>query len=314
MRSFVVRRLASMCVVLFVVALVTFLIMLLAPGDPAILILGDQADKESVERLHRELGLDKPAVTRFAIWSVNLLKGDLGRSIFHGESVLRMVIGAIEPSLLLSILGTSLALLIGVPLGVLAGVRRGTITDRLVMIGSVLGMSMPSFWLSLLLILLFSVVLRWTPVSGYVWLSDNPFETLRSLILPAISVALVQAAWLARVTRSAILEVLDQDYVRTARAKGVAESRVIFRHALSNALLPVVTVLGLVFMGLFSSAVIIEAIFGLPGIGRLVIDSILRRDFPVIQGALLFVATCYVLLNFLVDVLLCYLDPRVRYE
>lgn len=303
-----------MVVVLFVVGAVTFLIMLLAPGDPAILILGDQADKESVERLHRELGLDKPAAARFAIWAGNVLQGDLGRSIYHGDSVLHMILGSVEPSLLLSTLGTLLALMIGVPLGVLAGVKRGTLTDRLVMIGSVLGMSIPSFWLSLILILLFSVYLRWTPVSGYVWLADNPAETLRSLILPAVSVALVQAAWLARVTRSAILEVLDQDYVRTARAKGVIEARVIFRHALSNALLPVVTVLGLVFMGLFSSAVIIEAIFGLPGIGRLVTDSVLRRDFPVIQGALLFVAVCYVVLNFLVDMLLCYLDPRVRYE
>jgi peptide/nickel transport system permease protein len=221
---------------------------------------------------------------------------------------------SIEPSALLSILGTALAVVIGVPIGVLAGVHRGTLTDRLVMMGSVMGMSMPAFWLSLNLILLFSLYLRWTPVSGYVWLADNPLETLRCLILPAVSVALIQAAWLARVTRSAILEVLGQDYVRTARAKGVVEHRVIYHHALKNALLPVVTVIGLAFMQLFSSAVIIETIFGLPGIGRLVTDAVLRRDFPVIQGALLFVALCYVVLNFLVDMLMCYLDPRVRFQ
>jgi peptide/nickel transport system permease protein len=314
MTGFILLRLASMIVVLFVVALITFLLIYFAPGDPAIMILGDQADVESVARLHRELGLDGPAPFRFALWLQHVLRGDFGKSIYNGEGVLHLVVNSMEPSALLSLMGTSLAVLFGVPLGVLAGVRRGTIVDRLVMIGAVVGMSTPSFWLSLNLILLFSLYLRWTPVSGYVWLADNPLGTLRALALPAVSVALVQAAWLARVTRSAILEVLDQDYVRTARAKGVLEGKVIFRHALSNALLPIVTVMGIVIISLFSSQVIIEAIFGLPGLGRLVTEAMLRRDFPVIQGALLIVGVCYVAINLVVDVVLCYLDPRLRLQ
>lgn len=314
MVSFLARRLASMAIVLMVVALVAFLLMFIAPGDPAILILGDQADDESVARLHKEMGLDQPAPVRFAVWLIQLLQGDLGKSIFHGDSVLHMILTSVEPSALLSLLGTSLAVLIGVPIGVVAAINRGGLLDRLIMVGSVVGMSVPAFWLSLNLILLFSIYLRWMPVSGYVWLADDPLGTLHSLVLPAFSVALTQAGWLARVTRSAMLEVLGQDYVRTARAKGLAETAVIARHALSNALLPVVTVIGLVFMGLFSSAVVIEAIFGLPGIGRLVTDAVMRRDFPVIQGALLFTAMCYVVVNFLVDVALYYLDPRIRYE
>lgn len=314
MKRFLTRRLASMAIVLLMVASITFLIMYLAPGDPAIMILGDQADKESVARLHKEMGLDRPILIRFGLWLADVLQGDLGKSIYRGDSVLHMILTSVEPSAMLSILGTVLSILIGVPVGVLAGVHRGTLIDRVSMVGSVIGMSMPAFWLSLNLILLFSLYLRWTPVSGYVWLADDPLGTLSCLILPAVSVALIQAAWLARVTRSAILEVLGQDYVRTARAKGVVEYWVIYHHALMNALLPVVTVIGLVFMQLFSSAVIIEAIFGLPGIGRLVTDAVLRRDFPVIQGALLFVALCYVVLNLMVDVLMCYLDPRVRLQ
>ncbi|MBI4279780.1 MAG: ABC transporter permease [Armatimonadetes bacterium] len=313
MRTFLIRRLASMLGVLAVVAIATFLIIFLAPGDPAVLMLGDQADQESVARLHREMGLDRPLLVRLVLWFAQLVRGDLGRSIYHGEPVLRMVLSRVEPSLLVALLGTGLAVVLGVPLGVLAATRRAAVTDRLIMAGSVLGLSVPSFWMALNLILLFSVYLRWTPVSGYVPVAQDPWETLRALILPCVSVGITQAAWLARVTRSAMLEVLLQEYVRTARSKGLRERVVLTRHALRNVLLPVVTVTGIVMITLFSSAVIIEVIFGLPGIGRLVTDSVLRRDYPVIQGSILFVAVCFAFINLLVDLAYVYLDPRVHY-
>lgn len=313
MRSFLLRRLASMIAVLLVVATITFLIIFLAPGDPAILILGDQADQASVERLHREMGLDRPFFVRLVLWFAHLLRGDLGKSIYHGDPVVWLVMSRVEPSLVLALLGTALAVILGVPVGVLAATRRAALADRLIMAGSVVGMSVPSFWLALNLILLFSLYLRWTPVSGYVSLAVSPWGALHSLLLPALSLGITQAAWLARVTRGAMLEVLLQDYVRTARAKGVGEQTVIYGHALRNALLPVVTVIGIVLITLFSAAIIIEAVFGLPGIGRLVTDSVLRRDYPVIQGAILFVAFGYAFINFLVDVLYVYLDPRVHY-
>lgn len=300
--------------VLVVVATITFLIIFLAPGDPAVLMLGDQADTESVARLHKEMGLDKPLPARLVLWFAHLVQGDLGRSIYHGDPVLRMVLSRVEPSLLVALLGTALAVVLGVPLGVLAATRRAALADRLIMTGSVLGFSVPSFWMALNLILLLSVYLRWTPVSGYVSVSHNLGEALQSLILPCVSVGITQAAWLARVTRSAMLEVLLQDYVRTARAKGLRESVVVSRHALRNVLLPVVTVIGIVMISLFSAAVIIEVIFGLPGIGRLIFDSVQRRDYPVIQGSILFVAACFAFINLLVDLAYAYLDPRVHYE
>lgn len=312
MAAFLIRRLALTVLVLFVVSIITFLIIFLAPGDPAILILGDQADQESIEQLHREMGLDKPFYEQAWFWYADLFRGDLGNSIYHGEPVLQLVLSRIEPSLLLSIFGTTLAMVLGIPMGVLAGTRRGTLVDRLVTAVSVLGMSVPSFWLALNLILLFSIYLRWMPVSGYVHLTQNPWETLQSLALPIIAVGVGQAAWVARVTRASLLEVLLQDYVRTARAKGLRWGAVI-DHALRNALLPVVTVIGIVMINLFSSAIIIETIFRLPGIGRLVVDSVVRRDYPVIQGALLFAAFSYALVNLMVDVLYVYLDPRVSY-
>lgn len=314
MKTYLLRRVLSMAAVLLVVGTVAFFILYLAPGDPASLVLGDQATLEEIAQLRHQMGLDLPLPYRLSLWFWRLVQGDLGRSIYYQTSVLGLILSRLEPSALLSVLGTMLAVVLGVPLGVAAATRRGRVADRLIVAGSVLGMSIPSFWLSLNLILLFSIHLRWAPVSGYVLMAEDPWGALRSLVLPAVSVGVAQAAWLARITRSAMLEVLEQDFVRTARSKGLAERVVVYAHALRNGILPVITVISIVGLTLFSAAIVIEVVFAIPGIGLLVTDSVLKRDYPTIQGTIIFVGVGYAFVNLAVDLFYVLLDPRVRYE
>jgi peptide/nickel transport system permease protein len=311
---YIFQRLLALIPVMLVVATVGFLIIYLAPGDPAAVMLGMDATPDRVAELRRDLGLDRPLPVQLGLWFQRILRGDLGRSIFEQDPVTHVIRSRLEPSILLTLLGVGLAVLLGVPAGMVAAVKRNTIVDQLLMGGSLLGISIPSFWLGLNLILLFSLALNLFPTSGYIALRESWPGTLRTLTLPAMTLGILGAGFIARMTRSAMLEVLQQDYVRTARAKGLAERLVIAHHAFRNALVPVVTVIGIAVGSLMAGGVItVETVFAIPGVGLLVISSILRRDFPVIQGVLLYVSLVYVLINLAVDLLYAFLDPRVRY-
>jgi peptide/nickel transport system permease protein len=314
MKKYIAKRLWSLVPVMFVVATLVFFLVHLTPGDPAAVILGPDAPQEAIAELRARLGLDKPLPVQFVRWFGQVLQGDLGESIFLRRPVTQAIVERLEPTLLLAGLATVFAVVIGLPTGVLAAVYRNTWLDRLFMSISVFGVSMPNFWLALNLIFLFALTLAVLPVSGYVPLRDDPLMTLRFLLLPAVSLGFPQSALIARMTRGSMLDVLSQDYVKTARAKGLSEQLVIYKHALKNTMITVITVIGIVLAITLSGSVVIETIFGLPGIGRLIINSVLRRDYPVIQGTVLFIAASYVLVNLLIDLLYVYLDPRIKYQ
>jgi peptide/nickel transport system permease protein len=314
MKRYIARRLWSLLPVLFVVATVVFFLVHLTPGDPASVILGADATPEALAELRARLGLDKPLLLQFAHWCGRMLRGDLGESIFLRRPVTQAIAERLEPTFLLAGLATLFAVLIGIPTGVLAAVYHNSWLDRLFMTVAIFGVAMPNFWLGLNLIFLFALALPLLPVSGYVPLADNPWQTLRFLLLPAFSLGFPQSALIARMTRGSMLDVLSQDYIKTARAKGLREMLVIYKHALKNTMITVLTVVGIVLAITLSGSVVIETVFGLPGIGRLIINSVLRRDYPVIQGAVLFIAAGYVLVNLLIDVLYVYLDPRITYQ
>jgi peptide/nickel transport system permease protein len=314
MKRYIARRLWSLLPVLFVVATVVFFLVHLTPGDPASVILGADATPEALAELRARLGLDKPLLLQFAHWCGRMLRGDLGESIFLRRPVTQAIAERLEPTFLLAGLATLFAVLIGIPTGVLAAVYHNSWLDRLFMTVAIFGVAMPNFWLGLNLIFLFALTLPLLPVSGYVPLADNPWQTLRFLLLPAFSLGFPQSALIARMTRGSMLDVLSQDYIKTARAKGLRETLVIYKHALKNTMITVLTVVGIVLAITLSGSVVIETVFGLPGIGRLIINSVLRRDYPVIQGAVLFIAAGYVLVNLLIDVLYVYLDPRITYQ
>jgi peptide/nickel transport system permease protein len=291
-----------------------FFLVHLTPGDPASVILGPDAPQEAIAELRARLGLDQPLPVQFVRWFGQVLQGNLGESIFLRRPVTQAIVERLEPTLLLAGLATGFAVIIGIPTGVLAAVYRNTWLDRLFMSISIFGVSMPNFWLALNLIFLFALTLAILPVSGYVPLRDDPLMTLRFMLLPAFSLGFPQSALIARITRGSMLDVLSQDYVKTARAKGLSEQLVIYKHALKNTMITVITVIGIVLAITLSGSVVIETIFGLPGIGRLIINSVLRRDYPVIQGTVLFIAGSYVLVNLLIDLLYVYLDPRIKYQ
>lgn len=313
MTGYIVRRLLALLPVLLIVATVGFFLIYLTPGDPAAVMLGPDATSDDLENLRHLMGLDRPMAVQLALWYGRTLRGDLGYSIFLQRPVLQAIIERIEPTLLLTTMSLLIAIAIGVPAGVVAAVRRNTWLDQISMGIALFGVSVPNFWLGLNLILFFSVYLGLFPVAGYVPLDQSLHGALRSLTLPAVTLGISASALIARMTRSSMLEVLGQDYVRTARAKGNVERRVIFRHALRNAMIPTVTVIGLALGGLLAGAIVTETVFALPGVGRLVISSVLRRDYPVVQGVLMFLAAIYVFVNLLIDVLYVYLDPRVKY-
>jgi peptide/nickel transport system permease protein len=296
-----------------VVCIFVFSLLRLTPTDPAVIIAGDYAKPEDIERIRQKLGLDKPIPEQFVIWMGQILRGDLGTSIFTGLPVTQLIKQRLEPTLSLTIIALFISICAAIPLGILAAWKAGTWVDRGTMLFSVLGFSLPVFWLGFLLMYSFSIKLSLLPVQGYVRMSEGFVPFIRHLILPSVTLGMVYTALLARMTRASMLEVLKEDYIRTAHAKGVKPNLVLIRHALKNASLPVATIIGTGFALLLGGAVVTESVFAIPGLGRLTVDAILHRDYPVIQGVILFSSAIYVLINLLVDLSYVFLDPRIRY-
>jgi peptide/nickel transport system permease protein len=313
MFGYVVRRVLATIPVMAVVALFVFSLLFIAPGDPAAVIAGDQATPEQVERIRMSLGLDRPFLVQFSDWVWRLMHADLGRSIFTNLPVTTMIAQRIEPTLSLTVLTLVLSVLVAVPIGVLAAWKAGSFIDRAIMGFAVFGFSVPVFVIGYLLAYVFALELEWLPVQGYTPLSEGVLPWLENLILPAIALGCVYIALIARITRAAMLEVLQQDYIRTARAKGLAQTPILFIHALKNASVPIVTVIGIGIALLIGGAVVTESVFAIPGLGRLTVDAILRRDYPVIQGIVLLFSFIYVLVNLGVDLVYTLIDPRIRY-
>ena len=314
MLTYIIRRVLLAVPVMFVVAAGVFLLLYLTPGDPVSVILGPDASPQQVDELRGKLGLDQPIPTQVIRWFGRLLRGDLGQSIYLNRPVGQTILERAEPTLMLTFLATLFAVAVGLPIGIISATRAGSWADLGAMLVALGGISMPSFWVGLNLIFVFAVMLGLLPVAGYQPLSKGLWENLRYLILPAVTLGFAQAALLARMARSMMLDVLREDYVRTARAKGVAEGMVVLVHALRNAMVPLVTVMGLTFAILMGGAVITEQVFNIPGIGRLLVQSVLRRDYPVVQGIVLVIAFNYVAINLLVDILYGLFDPRVRHS
>jgi peptide/nickel transport system permease protein len=314
MGRYIAHRLASAVVVLAVVSLIAFSIMQIVPGDPAIIMAGLGASGDQVQRIREQFGLDQPFLAQLGNWYAGLLVGDLGTSITLSRPVTQALVERVPATLAMSGLAMALTLVLGVGAGVVAALNRNSWLDRTIMAIAVLGVSVPSFWIGLIFIIVFGVLLDLLPTGGYAPLSEGFGPWLRSLILPAVSLALLQIGLLARLTRTAMIDVLQQDYMRTARAKGLPDRLRIGKHAFINVLVPVITVIGIIFGLMLSGSVVIETVFALPGIGRLMASAILSRDYPVIQGALLATAAVFVLLNLLVDIVYCWIDPRIRYD
>jgi peptide/nickel transport system permease protein len=309
----ILRRLMATIPVMAVVAIAVFALLHLTPGDPAVIIAGDYATVDDIARIRAKLGLDQPLPAQLGIWVGRVLRGDLGTSIFSGLPVTRLIGQRAEATTALTVLAMLISVGLGVPLGVIAAWRKGSWVDRVVMVFAVSGFSMPVFWLGFLLVYVFAISAHWLPVQGYRPLSEGLWPFLSHLVLPAITLSVIYMALIARMTRASMLGVLDEEYIRTAYAKGLAPSRVLVRHALKNASLPVVTIIGIGFALLIGGAVVTESVFALPGLGRLTVDAIVKRDYPVIQGVILVVSAAYVIVNLVVDVLYVVLDPRIRY-
>jgi peptide/nickel transport system permease protein len=313
MLAFIVHRLLSTVVVAAIVAVFIFLLLHLSPGDPAAIIVGDNATQPQIDAVRKQLGLDDPLAVQFVRWLAGVFKGDLGVSIFSHEPVSKLVGQRIEPTVSLALTTLVLAVMIAVSFGVLAAWKVGTWIDRLVMILSVLSFSVPVFVVGYLLIYVFSIELGWLPVQGYAPIAEGFGTWIRHLILPSIALGLAYVALIARITRAAMLDVLAEDYIRTARAKGVATGPVLMKHALKNAGVPILTVIGIGVALLIGGVVITETVFNIPGVGRLVVDAISQRDYPIIQGVTLIFSGVYVIVNLMVDLSYTLLDPRIRY-
>lgn len=313
MLSYALRRILMTLPVMAVVALFVFSLLHFTPGDPALVVAGEQATPEEVEKVRIALGLDQPLHIQFVLWTGRLLTGDLGLSIFSNQPVAMLIWQRLEPTFSLMLFGLTIAVVIGVPFGVLAAWKRGKTLDRVFTGITVLAFSVPNFVVAYVLAFIFATSLKWLPVQGYVPPSEGVLPWLRSLALPAFTIGSGFAALIARITRASVLEVLAQDYVRTAKAKGAMPFQILFRHTLKNASVPIVTIVGLGFAGLIGGAVITESVFSIPGLGRLTLDAITHRDYPVIQGLVLIFSASYVLINLLVDLIYVLLDPRIRY-
>lgn len=312
--TFLLKRLGGAVLVLALVAVLVFALTRLASGDPVALLLGDQATAADIEAARTQYGLDKPLPTQFALWVGELLQGNLGQSLFLQRPVSQALLERAEPTLMLAVLAVGIAALIGVPCGMAAAIWRGSAGDQALSSVAMLGASVPSFWLGLLLIQLFAVKLGWFPASGY-GDPDSPLsERVQHLVLPALVLGLLNSALIIRFTRASMLDILGEDYVRTARAKGLPEHTVMVKHVLRNALVPIVTVLGLTLALMIGGTVVTETVFNLPGVGNLVVRAVLRRDYPVIQGTLLVIAAVYVFINLAIDLLYTVVDPRIRLE
>jgi peptide/nickel transport system permease protein len=313
MTRYLIQRIVGMIAVMFTVVTIVFVIVRVAPGDPAAVMLGPDATPADIAALRERLGLDRPLVVQYVYFLGQLLRGDLGQSIFLNMPVLSALAERAEPTFFLTVFSIFIASAIALPVGILAAYRRGSLFDQLATTLAMLAASIPSFWLGLILIQVFAVRLGWFPVSGYGGPGAPFLVRLTHLVLPALALGIVSSALITRFTRASMLDVLNDEYVRTARSKGMGEFRVVMKHAFKNALIPVLTVIGLTVALLVSGAVVTETVFGLPGVGNLVVSAVLRRDYPVIQGALLVIAALYVLINFAIDMLYLAIDPRVRY-
>jgi len=306
-------RIFSALLVLLVVSLFTFVLIWLVPGDVASQLADPGASIEELQRIRARLNLDQPWYVQMAAWYGNLLQGDLGQSFLLNRSVTAAIIERLPVTLALTVLALIIAVTLGVTAGVIAAVQHGKLADQSIMVLALVGLSIPDFWLGLVGIYVFAVALGWLPSGGFVPFTESPMGWARSMALPAFTLGITQIGLIARITRSSMLDVLGQDYVRTARAKGVPAFKVVTKHAFANALIPIITVTGVIVGVLLGGAVVIEQVFSLPGVGRLIIGAVLRRDYPVIQGGLLLLAFIYVFVNIIVDLLYAYVDPRVRY-
>jgi peptide/nickel transport system permease protein len=313
MWAYVIRRVLATVPVLAIVALVVFSILHLAPGDPASVIAGDQATPEQIEAIRLKLGLDRPFHEQFILWVGNALRGDFGVSIFSNRPVSLLFMQRLEPTIALAVMTTIIAVVFAVPMGVLAAWKAGSAIDRGVMSVAVLGFSFPVFVVSYVLIYIFAMKLKLLPIQGYRPFAEGLWPFLRHLILPSVALGLSFIALIARITRASVLEVLSQDHIRTARAKGLPSWRLLFAHALPNAAVPIVTIIGVGIALLLGGVAVTESVFAVPGLGRLVVDAILSRDYPVIQGVLLIFSATYVIINLLIDLLYVVIDPRIRY-
>jgi len=313
MLTFIARRILATVPVLVIVAVLVFLLLRLTPGDPAAILAGDAASTDQIAQIRASLGLDRPIPVQFGIWVGHLFRGELGDSFYYKQSVTSLIGQRLEPTLSLAVMTIVIAVLVSVPLGVIAAWRFGGWFDRALMGFSVLGFSIPVFVLAYILIWIVSVKLGWLPVQGYKRLADGFVPYLRHLILPSITLSVIFIALIARVTRASVLEALGEDYIRTARAKGLRESQVLIRHALANAAVPIVTVIGIGIALLIGGVVVTETVYAIPGLGRLTVDAVLARDFPTIQGVILFFSLVYVGVNLAVDLSYVFLDPRIRY-
>ena len=314
MIGIILSRLLSALPILVIVSLITFAMIHLIPGDPAAAIAGLSATPEEIANIRHNLGLDQPMMEQLIRWYGNLLHGNLGRSLLLGEPVLEATMFRLPVTIGLSLYALVITLVIGLVTGVLAALRQNTWVDQAAMMFAMIGISVPNFYLGLLMIILFAVDLGWLPSGGYVTLWSDPLGWLASMTMPAVSLALLLAGLLARITRSTMLEVLRQDYIRTARAKGLPRRLVVVKHALSNALIPIITVIGIIVSLLISGAVVTETLFSIPGVGQLLTQAVLNRDYPMVQGGLLIVTALLVLVNIGVDIIYAFLDPRVRYD
>ena len=313
MIGFLARRLLATIPVMAIVAVLVFSMLRLTPGDPASIIAGAAATSADIAGIRDKLGLDRPIVEQFAIWIGNLARGDLGESFFFKKTVASLVADRLEPTLALATLTLVWSIVVAVPLGVVAAYKQGTWVDRVVMGFSVLGFSVPVFVIGYVLIYVFAIELAWLPVQGYQPLRDGVGGFLQRLVLPSLTLSVIYIALIARITRTSVLEVLGEDYIRTARAKGLPRSTVLMRHALRNAAVPIVTVIGIGAALLIGGVVVTESVYSIPGLGRLTVDAVLARDYPTVQAVILLFSLVYVLLNLLVDVAYTFLDPRIRY-
>lgn len=314
MINYIVKRILSLIPVLGVVAVVVFALVHLSPGDPASVILGPDASAADIDRLREELGLNRPVPEQFVLWLGNALTGDLGDSLYNGTPVTEVFLDYFRPTLSLAIFAQIIGIVVAIPMGVFAALNRGKGIDGALMSFALVGISVPSFLMGLLLILFFAVFLNWLPVAGYAPLSEGVLKHLEFLLLPAISLGFIQAALITRITRAAMLEVMNNAYVKTARAKGLPRVAIVIKHTLRNAFIPILEIIGQTFTTLIAGAVVVEFVFNIPGLGQLIVNSVERRDFPVIQGTVLLVAFGYVLINLIIDLIYGIVDPRVRLD
>jgi peptide/nickel transport system permease protein len=313
MAGYILRRIAATVPVMLIVAVLVFLMLRLTPGDPAAVIAGDNANAEQIAAIRSRLGLDQPIIVQFFIWFGQILHGDFGESFFFKKTVAELIASRLEPTLALSLSTILIAVVVAVPLGVLAAYKQGTAIDKIVMGFSVLGFSVPVFVIGYSLIYLFAIELNWFPVQGYQRIADGFGGFLQRLVLPSLTLSVIYIALIARMTRTSVLDVMGEDYIRTARAKGQVERKVLFNHALRNAAVPIVTVIGFGVALLIGGVVVTESVFTIPGIGRLTVDAVLARDYPTIQAVILLFSLVYVLINLLVDLAYRVFDPRIRY-